>query len=157
MVNDKKNVHILVPRGFQNKELLRPDSSNPESLTPHHGECLKCRGTGAIIENLWLDDVEIKNGYIIKCTPKMGFSKCKCSTGQFWVKFHPVNVQAIVFPKFEKEIREMVEREKVKWLTESGGNYEPGRDTFLKDLGYVPPHKQKPKIASIASLGGFLE
>jgi hypothetical protein len=141
----KKNVHVLVPRGFQNRELLRAEKgiSHDASDTPSDGECMKCKGTGAVPERVWLEDFEIVDGRIVTATPKLAWSKCRCYMGQFWIRFHPVNVKAKLLPKWKTELRDMLEQEKASLIRQSGGNYEPGRDTFLADIGYRPPKTQQ--------------
>lgn len=143
MTEDKKNVHVLVPRGFQNRELLRAERGiNHDAYdTPANGECIKCRGTGAIVEHVFIKDFTVVDGRIVSATPGMTLSKCRCYRGQFWIRFHPLNVQARVFPKWMKEIREMLEQEKARIIRDSGGSYDPHSDTFLKDAGYKPPKK----------------
>lgn len=149
-INRSKNVHILVPKGFQGKELLRGHASNldKDGGVPSEGECMTCRGTGAIFHKIWLEDFEISDGRIIKATPKMAWLKCKCYLGQFWIRFHPLNVRARLFPKWGKDIKEALEREKATLIRESGGSYEPGQDTFLRDAGYKPVSSRE-KVLSL--------
>lgn len=139
-IKTSKNVHILVPKGFQGKELLRGHASNldKDGGVPAEGECMKCRGTGAIFHKIWLEDFEISDGRIIKATPKMAWFKCRCYLGQFWIRFHPVNVRARLLPKWGNDVREALEQEKERLIRESGGNYRAGQDTFLSDAGYKP-------------------
>ena len=144
-MTDKKNVHILVPRGFQNKELLRATRgiSHDASDTPSDGECITCKGTGAIFHKIWLENFHVVDGRILNATPKMAWFRCKCGWGQFWIRFHPINVRARLFPKWRKEIREALEQEKARIIRESGGSYDPYSDTFLDDLGYKTPKTNK--------------
>lgn len=144
--DDKKKVHILVPKGFQNRELLKSEQLDPDH--PEVGKCIRCRGTGCVILGVILDNPHVVDGKIIDCIPKFQAVKCKCSWGQFWIRFHPTNVQARVLPHFRKEIREMMELEKRRIIEACGGNYNPHQDTFLKDIGYVPP-QNKPKLVTV--------
>lgn len=140
---ENKNVHILVPKGFQGKELLRATQgiNHDASDKPAEGECIKCKGTGAVLHKVWLENYRVIDGKIVEATPKMAWTKCKCYMGQFWLKFHPLNVQARLMPKWGKEAREMLEREKADIINKCGGNYTPGQDTFLDDIGYKPPQE----------------
>lgn len=156
---DKKNVHILVPKGFQNRQLLKANKgiSHDATDTPGEGVCVSCRGSGAIPHKVWLEDFEVVDGRIVKATPKMGWFKCKCYMGQFWLRFHPVNVEARLMPVWEKELREMLEREKAHIISESGGNYLAGQDTFLKDIGYkAPVQTEMQKTLKEMNFGGII-
>lgn len=135
MIDEKKNAHILVPRGFQNRELLQGNAANLESGVPSTGECIKCKGTGAILHRVRLVDPHVVDGRIEKCTPQIDWFKCKCYKGQFWRVFHVLNVRAKLFPYWEKEIRDLMETEKARIIRDSGGNYDPHQDTFLRDTG----------------------
>lgn len=139
-----KPATILVPRGFQNRQLVKP--TDPEH--PEYGECLTCKGTGAQVLGVQLLEPKIVDGRIVECKPTLQLIKCKCALGQFWVNFHHLNVQAKVIPKWYKEIKEFTEQEKARLIRESGGNYNPHNDTFLNRLGYQNPSK-KPKLVSV--------
>lgn len=128
---------ILVPKGFQGKQMLGPD-----------GKCMTCKGTGGVLHKVWLEDPHVIDGKIISCVPKTAWEKCRCYMGAFWIRFHPINVQARLFPFWRKELNEALEREKARIISDCGGNYEPGSDTFLKDLGYRAP-KEKRKVVSL--------
>jgi len=135
------NVHILVPKGFQNRELLQAEQglNHDPSDRPAEGKCMKCKGTGAIVLGISLLDPEVVEGRIINCKPSFSLVKCKCYLGAFWIKFNHLNVQARIVPHWAKEIREMLEREKARIIRESGGNYNPHQDSFLNDCNYKAP------------------
>lgn len=151
--DDKKNVHILVPKGFQNRELLKAEKglSHDASDTPANGECIKCKGTGAIPHKVWLENPEVVEYRIVNCVVKMAWFKCKCYKGQFWLRFHPLNVQARLVPQWSKELTEMKERAKAEVIQASGGNYNPHTDTFLRDLEYKAP-KQSKELKSLKEM-----
>lgn len=145
---DNKNVHILVPKGFQHGELMTAKEIDPASP---QGTCIKCKGTGGVFHKLWLEDPHVSDGRIVSCTPKMAWERCRCYLGQFWRQFHILNVKARLLPKWKAEIKEALEREKQRIISESGGSYEPGRDTFLSDAGYKGP-VTKPVIGSLEDM-----
>jgi hypothetical protein len=160
MTKEKKNVHILVPKGFQNKQLMRATKgiSHDASDTPADGECLACKGTGAILHRVWLEDFHVVDHKIVSAKPCTAWTKCKCYLGAFWLRFHPLNVQAKLFPKWEKEIHEMLEREKTSIITACGGNYNPHQDSFLKDIGYkAPEHSQTTKTLRDMNFSGIVK
>lgn len=148
-MTDKKDVHILVPRGFQNRRLVKGEAANLEDgKTAARGDCMECRGTGAIVLNVMLLNPHVVDGRIVSCKPAPQVVRCRCYKGQFWRNWHPANFVAIILPKWEKEIKEFVEREKSRIIRESGGNYEPGADTFLDDLN-LSKRKKKKEVLSL--------
>lgn len=140
---EKKNVHILVPEGFQNRELLRAEKgiSHDASDTPSDGVCIKCKGTGAIPHKVWLTNYRVENYKIVTAEINMAWLKCRCYKGQFWIRFHPLNVQARLVPHWQKELYEMKEREKERIIRDSGGEYDSAKEQFLKHLEYKAPEQ----------------
>lgn len=148
-MTDEKKPHILVPRGFQNRELLKGEAGNLDDASlAARGECVKCKGTGAVLHRVRLVDPHVVDGKIVKCKPEIDLFRCKCYMGQFWRSFHPLNVRAKFLPKWEKEVRDALEAEKARIIRESGGSYDPHSDTFLRDLE-VPLQKNEKKVMSL--------
>jgi len=152
-MNKDKKVAILVPRGFQNKELLLPNQgiSHDSTDTPSDGECMKCKGTGAYPHKVWLEDYIVSDHRITTAVVKMAWFKCKCYMSGFWLKFHPLNVQAKLIPKWWAELRDMKEKAKEEIIRASGGSYNSHSDTFLADLAYKPP-AHSPLVKTLADM-----
>lgn len=156
----KKNVHILVPRGFQRGNLLRPEKgiSHDASDTPADGVCMTCKGTGAVPHKVWLSDYVIEDYQIETCKVNTSWTKCSCFRGQWWRSFHPLNVQARLIPHWSAELKKMLVQAKELVQRESGGKYDSAVDTFLKHLEYKKPELSKEaKTLKEMNFGGIIK